>query len=73
VLVVHHKDDDCRLCDFSYAPELLEKLTAAPRKELIAFEGGLSRGDPCGARAHHGYNGIEDQVVAKIAAWMSAQ
>jgi hypothetical protein len=33
-------------------------------------EGGVSEGDPCEAFAYHGYNGIEREVVAKIAAWL---
>jgi hypothetical protein len=41
-----------------------------PVKELITFTGGITRGDPCQAKAHHGYNGIEAEVVAKIADWI---
>ena len=69
-LVVHHKDDGCWACDFQFAPELLRKLSAVPRKELLAFEGGISTGNPCGARAYHGFNGIEREVVEKISTWM---
>jgi hypothetical protein len=37
----------------------------------MLFEGGTSRHpDPCEAFAYHGYNGIESDVVAKIAAWI---
>ena len=34
------------------------------------MQGGTSVGDPCEARSHHGYNGIERDVVARIAAWI---
>lgn len=71
-LVVHHRNDGCFLCDFQFTPELLRKLSASPRKEVIAIDGGISTGNPCGARAYHGYNGIEREVVEKIAAWMKA-
>lgn len=71
VLVVHHRDDDCRLCRFTSTPELMRKLSAAKRKDLLAFDGGISTGDPCGARAYHGYNGIERDVVAKISDWIT--
>ena len=37
----------------------------------MVFEGGATRGDPCEAFAHHGYNGIEGDVIAKIAAWIT--
>ena len=46
---------------------LMNKLTAVPRTELITAEGGTSLGDPCEARAHHGFNGIEREIVAEIA------
>jgi pimeloyl-ACP methyl ester carboxylesterase len=72
VLVVHHRQDGCRLCLFADVPRLMAGLSASPRAELLAFEGGTSRGDPCEAFAHHGYNGLEREVVAKIAGWILA-
>jgi pimeloyl-ACP methyl ester carboxylesterase len=72
VLVVHHEDDECASCLFSGIPFLMNGLSAAPRKELVAMKGGESRGDPCEAFAHHGYNGLEPEVVARIAAWVKA-
>jgi pimeloyl-ACP methyl ester carboxylesterase len=71
VLVVHHQQDGCRLCAFPGTARLMEKLTAAPRKELIAVSGGISQGDPCEAMAYHGYNGLEADVVGRIAAWIT--
>jgi dienelactone hydrolase len=73
VLVVHHEQDGCKLCAFSDIAALMRKLDHAPRKQLLSFKGGESRGDPCEAFAHHGYNGIEAEVVAKIGAWILAQ
>ncbi len=70
VLVVHHERDFCRFCLFRDIPALMQKLHAAPRKELIAITGGESRGDDCQAFAYHGYNGIERAVVARIAGWI---
>src|SRR5262245_51978614 len=70
VLVVHHEQDGCRFCLFRDMPALMHKLDAVPRKELIAVTGGVSRGDPCQAFAFHGYNGIEREVVARIAGWI---
>lgn len=71
VLVTHHREDSCRVCRFSDVPQLMDKLTTPPRKELLVFEGGISVGDPCEARAYHGYNGIEGEVVQRIAAWIT--
>jgi pimeloyl-ACP methyl ester carboxylesterase len=72
VLVVHHQQDGCKLCPFGEAPALMEKFTAAPRKELVAVTGGTSQGDACEAWAHHGYNGVESEVVGRIAAWITS-
>jgi len=70
-LIVHHKKDGCELCKYSDLPRLMDKLTAAPRKELITVEGGRDEGDPCEAMAYHGYNGKEQEVVTKIAEWIT--
>lgn len=72
VLLVHHEDDGCRVCPYRDVPGLRQRLTAAPVKELITMHGGRSVGDPCEARAYHGYNGIEDEVVTKISGWLLA-
>ncbi len=70
VLVAHHELDGCSHCAFSDIAAVMKKLENAPRKELLAFNGGESRGDPCEAFAYHGFNGIEASVVAKIAHWI---
>jgi dienelactone hydrolase len=69
-LVVHHKQDGCEHCKYGDLPKLMDKLAAVPSKELLTFEGGKDQGDPCEAMAHHGFNGIEQQVVTKIAEWI---
>jgi hypothetical protein len=48
----------------------MEKLSSTPRKELVTYKGGENRGDPCEAFAYHGFNGLEKDVVAKIAEWI---
>lgn len=73
VLVVHHEQDGCKHCDYRDIPRLMEKLSAAPKKELLTFKGGVSRGDPCEAYAYHGFNGLENEVVSKIAEWILAK
>ena len=72
-LVVHHGLDACVLCNPAELPALMNKLSQSPRKELIVVDGGITKGDPCEAFAYHGYNGIEAEVVGKIAAWMLAR
>lgn len=70
VLVVHHEQDACRACPFGDVPRLMSKLSGASRKELVTFRGGENHGDPCEALAYHGYNGLEKEVVGRIAAWV---
>lgn len=48
----------------------MEKLKNSPRKQLMTFNGGQNRGDPCEAFAYHGFNGLESEVVRKIATGM---
>jgi pimeloyl-ACP methyl ester carboxylesterase len=71
-LVVHHRHDDCKVCKPEYLPDLMGRLRGAPRKDLIVVEGGTPEGDPCEARAYHGFNGIEETVVASSGKWMLA-
>ncbi|WP_395070040.1 alpha/beta hydrolase [Paraburkholderia silvatlantica] len=72
VLVVHNKDDACKLCPVSETDTLMQKLTQSPRTRLMLVSGGTSRGNPCEAFAYHGFNGIESEVVHGITAWMLA-
>ncbi|HEY6896102.1 MAG TPA: hypothetical protein VI279_02485 [Rhodocyclaceae bacterium] len=65
-LLVHHRDDNCKATPFSAAQHAHDSYGT----ELIAMEGGISEGDLCGAFAHHGYNGIEQQTVEAIKAWI---
>jgi dienelactone hydrolase len=69
ILVVHHQNDGCSHCSFDLVPSLMSKLNASS-KELIAIEGGQTKGDPCNAFGYHGFNGVEQEVVSKISQWV---
>lgn len=71
VLVTHHEQDQCQVCPPSLLPALMAKLPPATSR-LITDQGGRSVGAFCEALAFHGYNGIEDKVVADIAAFVAA-
>jgi len=73
VLVVHHEQDGCKHCSFSDISRLMKKLDKVPGKELITFKGGVNSGDPCEASAYHGFNGLENEVVGKIAEWIQSK
>ena len=38
--------------------------------DFIAMDGGTRIGDPCEAKGHHGYHGIEKETVAAIKKWI---
>jgi dienelactone hydrolase len=73
VLVVHHEQDGCKHCPFGDIPGLMKKFSNSPRKQLLTFRGGENRGDPCEARAYHGFNGLDRAVVRQIARWILAK
>ena len=71
VLIVNHHDDKCFAAPPSDADTIARRLTASPRVEKMVFTGGSpAKSDDCEAFAPHGYIGIEDKVVADIAAWI---
>lgn len=72
VLIVHSRDDSCRLSLFASVDANMAAMSKAPAKELIAVSGGRLSGPPCKAHSPHGYYGIEDQVVPPTIAWIKA-
>lgn len=70
-LVVHHAQDACWACPPSDARRLADALTHAPVKKLLLISGGSGvSGDPCEPMHHHGYVGMQQEVVDVIAAWI---
>lgn len=63
-LVVHHRNDTCRVT----LPALVEPFQAwgAGRVRVTWLSGGRDEGDPCQARGHHGFAGIEGQMVGAV-------
>lgn len=72
VLVIHNRDDSCRISPPSAAEPAVASMTKAPLKELVLVSGGSLQGDPCEARSPHGYFGIENQVVPVMIGWIKA-
>lgn len=66
-LIVTHKHDGCqRITPTSSSIENGQKYGTT----LFVMEGGIDEGDPCQAAGHHGFRGIEQEVVEKIKAWI---
>ncbi|HEX8883242.1 MAG TPA: alpha/beta hydrolase, partial [Noviherbaspirillum sp.] len=70
MLVVHHEADTCQQSSFKDLPKLIDALHDNAKAQILTVKGGINQGDPCEARAYHGFNGIEQDIVKKIAAWM---
>ena len=60
-LVIHHRQDSCR----ATLPAGVEPFVkwSAGRARAVWVSGGLNEGDPCEPGAHHGFNGLDGQVV----------
>ena len=60
-LVIHHSQDSCR----ATLPAGVKPFVkwSAGRARVTWLSGGVNEGDPCQARGHHGFNGIDSQVV----------
>lgn len=71
VLVMHHEEDGCRMCNPHELGGIMDGLTAAPVKKRLLVRGGEgARGDPCEALHWHGYVGMEAEAVARITDWI---
>ena len=65
-LLVHHEQDSCRFTGYGSAQSNSQDYGT----ELITIQGGVSQGDACDAWAHHGFNGVEQETVRAIRAWI---
>jgi hypothetical protein len=66
-LVIHHRNDGCRVTlPAGVAPFIA---WSGGRARVAWLTGGTNEGNPCQARAYHGFNGIDGQVVAAAAAF----
>lgn len=71
-LIVANQDSVCRAAPAADAPRIAEAMSGAPEVRVIYVNGGIARSQDCGSLSPHGYYGIEQEVVDKIAAWLDA-
>ena len=72
LLAVVHEQDACRTTPPQGAHRIVAAAGGSPAAEVKTFSGGRNVGrDPCGTRTHHTFFGIEDEVVAAIAAFIA--
>lgn len=71
ILLVQHEHDECAYTPASGIALFKPLLTAAPRVDVVMMRGGSGgRGDPCEAHSHHGFLGLDDEVVAAVTGWL---
>jgi hypothetical protein len=66
-LIVHHANDQCRATPYDAALANHDRYGTP----MITMTGGVSRGNPCQAKAFHGYDGIEAETVGRIKDWIA--
>ena len=71
-LVIANQSDTCTASPPADAARILAALARAPRREFITFTSTELRGDPCEAFSPHGYFGLEDQVIQRMADWITS-
>jgi hypothetical protein len=73
VLVMHHKEDSCDVCEPGQAHLIVEAMVNAPVKKLLLVSGGsmFPTGPPCQALHHHGYIGMEKEAAGEITAFIA--
>ncbi|RDJ25303.1 alpha/beta hydrolase [Bosea caraganae] len=64
MLIIQHRQDGCRLSTPDGA--IAFQQWAGSRARTVWIDGGTTQGDPCQARAHHGFVGRESAVVSAI-------
>lgn len=69
-LIIHHRQDTCRLT-LPESAVTFQQWTGG-KARLTWIDGGSSTGDPCQARAYHGFIGREGQVVSAITGFVGS-
>jgi pimeloyl-ACP methyl ester carboxylesterase len=73
VLLFHHEHDACWACRADELRFVSDKLTNAPVvKTLLVSGGDGATGNPCEPDHHHGFVGMREDAVDRIAAWILA-
>ena len=74
VLMVHHKDDACRVSSIEEARITQASLSATTAVEFTEVNGGAyPRSAPCDNLSAHGFFGVEEKVVQVIADWIGGR
>jgi hypothetical protein len=64
-LVIHHRHDGCKYTQPAGVEPFIK--WAGGKARVVWLDGGSAQGNPCKARGHHGYNGLDARVVSLAA------
>lgn len=64
-LVIHHRQDGCHLTKPAGVAPFIA--WAGGKARVVWLDGGMTQGNPCKAKSHHGFNGLDGKVVALAA------
>lgn len=74
VLMIHHRDDACRVSSFEEARMTAAALSGNTAVDFTEVNGGAyPRSAPCDNLSAHGFFGVEEKVVRVIAAWVGGR
>lgn len=72
VLMVHHRDDACRVSSFEEAEKTRATLSTTTLVDFTEINGGAyPRSPPCDNLSAHGFFGVEEKVVQVISDWVN--
>jgi hypothetical protein len=64
MLIVHHRQDGCRVTLPGLVPEFQK--WAGARARVVWLDGGSNDGDWCSGNSHHGFKGIDGKMVGAV-------
>jgi len=74
VLMLHHREDACRVSAFTEAEKTRESLRRHTRVDFVEINGGgAAMSTPCEDLGSHGFFGVEEKVVQVIADWINGR
>lgn len=74
ILMVHHRDDACRVSSYEEARITRAALSATTAVDFTEVSGGAyPRSAPCDNLSAHGFFGVEEKVVQVIADWVGGR
>ena len=72
VLMIHHREDTCRVSSFDEALKTREALAAVTPVDFVAVDGGADpMSPPCNDLSSHGFFGRDDAVFRVITDWVN--